>query len=83
MNSECIDFNECDGAGVCNSVIEICVNNPGSYICECSNGYEFTSDACQNINECKDREICNQNSHCVDNTGSYTCNCDSGFRSGS
>ena len=46
------DVDECKGGlGPCGSaeVAKSCTNNPGSYTCDCQNGYESVSGTCRGI----------------------------------
>uniref|UniRef100_A0A0X3NUK1 EGF-like domain-containing protein n=1 Tax=Schistocephalus solidus TaxID=70667 RepID=A0A0X3NUK1_SCHSO len=46
-NSECIDINECSAEStVCRGEHEKCVNTPGSYRCDCEDGYTLNSGKC-------------------------------------
>ncbi|CAD5221920.1 unnamed protein product [Bursaphelenchus okinawaensis] len=49
-NEGCVDVDECsdNGEQLCDKLNEICVNTPGSYNCECKDGYkrDFDSDEC-------------------------------------
>ncbi|MEQ2157826.1 hypothetical protein GOODEAATRI_005790 [Goodea atripinnis] len=58
-----------------------CINIPGSYRCECSQGFTLSpGGACLDRNECQ--EIPNVCSHgqCIDTQGSYRCLCHNGFK---
>ena len=55
-----------------------CVNTPGSFQCNCSNG--FTGPRCEiNINECQSSPCQNEGS-CLDKIGQFTCLCMDGKR---
>ncbi|XP_015604569.1 nidogen-2 isoform X3 [Cephus cinctus] len=55
----CEDIDECDtGRHFC-SRDSICLNNEGSYICVCKEGYSFDGLACQKLPSCEDGE-CNE-----------------------
>ena len=46
------DVDECKGGlGPCGSaeVAKSCTNNPGSYTCDCQDGYEFVDETCRGI----------------------------------
>ena len=46
------DVDECkSGLGLCGSaeVAKTCTNSPGSYTCDCQNGYELVSGTCRGI----------------------------------
>ncbi|XP_078702029.1 uncharacterized protein LOC144927998 [Branchiostoma floridae x Branchiostoma belcheri] len=70
-----VDINECD-AGMCS---EGCVNSPGSYTCNCAEGY--SGQYCNDINECEEEpHPCGENTECENTRGSYRCNCVDGFK---
>uniref|UniRef100_A0A669PNV7 Matrilin 2 n=1 Tax=Phasianus colchicus TaxID=9054 RepID=A0A669PNV7_PHACC len=57
---------------------QICVNTPGSYVCQCYEGYELDADG----KSCVD--VCNSVDHgcehvCVNTDNSYICQCYEGF----
>jgi len=46
------DVDECKGGlGPCGSaeVAKTCTNSPGSYTCDCQDGYEFVNETCRGI----------------------------------
>ncbi|XP_062012582.1 uncharacterized protein LOC133729124 [Rosa rugosa] len=60
-----------------------CVNpiNLSGYFCQCLPGYEgnpYLPDGCQDINECKNSNICSEGA-CVNFPGTYACVCPKGF----
>ncbi|XP_008409358.1 fibulin-1 isoform X2 [Poecilia reticulata] len=79
--TRCVDIDECKGAEqVCSG--HACINQLGSYRCECETGYNFNSinRLCEDINECRHYpgRLCG---HKCDNTpGSYKCSCTTGFQ---
>ncbi|XP_072242358.1 fibulin-1 isoform X2 [Leuresthes tenuis] len=79
--TRCIDIDECKGPEeVCAG--HGCINQLGSYRCECQSGYNFNSITrlCEDINECRHYpgRLC---AHKCENTpGSYKCSCTTGFK---
>ena len=55
-----------------------CVNLPGSYRCECDNGYRLQGDACLDEDECLSSPC---QGRCINLPGTYRCECDKGFQS--
>ncbi|XP_064870499.1 adhesion G protein-coupled receptor E1-like isoform X2 [Oncorhynchus nerka] len=84
----CGDLNECQKTPqVCGSNAT-CLNNVGSYNCQCQPGFRSTTTVnstaltgeCKDMDECKDQTAdCPYNSSCVNTPGSYTCICQSGY----
>ena len=79
----CFDIDECaTGIFDCHQNSS-CVNTPGSYLCECNNGFEpETADGittCLDINECIDYGACRYEAATCENTiGSFICGCTDG-----
>ncbi|XP_050929160.1 fibulin-1 isoform X2 [Lates calcarifer] len=79
--TRCVDIDECKGPEkVCAG--HGCINQVGSYRCECESGYIFNSISrlCEDINECRHYpgRLC---AHKCENTlGSYKCSCTTGFK---
>lgn len=69
----CADIDECQ-TRVCED--HFCVNTPGSYICECKNGYEMVDGKCRDVDECTESR-CEQS--CLNSLGSFSCHCNAGF----
>ena len=59
-----------------------CVDTPGTYICECDEGFEIVGESCNNVNECNQHGTCEAGQKCIDTVGSYTCLCNDGFSEG-
>ncbi|XP_012935927.1 uncharacterized protein LOC101854936, partial [Aplysia californica] len=79
-----VDINECgtpdDQCAAANRTQWICVNDPGSFHCECESGFIDASNVCNDLNECErgSSNQCQQN--CNNTEGSYTCYCDPGYK---
>ena len=57
-----------------------CINNDGSYECECNVGFSGDGLTCDDINECLDGTAqCQANSACQNTVGSYECGCLDGY----
>ncbi|XP_022608412.1 adhesion G protein-coupled receptor E1-like [Seriola dumerili] len=60
-----------------------CLNNQGSYVCNCHDGY-VVADAtlvCQDVDECvENATICGPNANCTNSLGSYVCTCFPGYQ---
>ena len=68
------------------SLFQYCVNNDGSYDCECRDGFDWNVEKtdCIDIDECNPKlvanhDLCDSNSLCVNTIGSYKCSCNLGF----
>ncbi|XP_063990855.1 fibrillin-2-like [Diachasmimorpha longicaudata] len=71
----CVDINECEEIqDVCTSNEE-CVNNVGSYVCNCRTGFrrDNLTQACVDINECQLPNDCLSTQRCDNTLGSYNC----------
>ncbi|XP_044021842.1 latent-transforming growth factor beta-binding protein 2-like isoform X2 [Siniperca chuatsi] len=82
LQTNCIDVNECD-EDPCEGKAH-CINNYGSYTCQCHSGYSqvITQNRkfCQDVDECRDPSSC-PNGVCVNTLGSFQCqSCGPGFR---
>lgn len=78
----CIDVDECDTSvgpvGRC-GVNALCSNLPGSFTCQCPEG--FTGDAlkqCVDIDECEVEGACGTGAECINREGSFACECPEG-----
>ncbi|GIY28245.1 hypothetical protein CEXT_23381 [Caerostris extrusa] len=63
-----------------------CINLPGSFGCQCKEGYEPKSTSnskiygCKDINECKFNGACfSPDTKCVNTEGSFDCVCKEGY----
>ena len=76
--STCVDVDECaeGNESVCGE-LGVCVNRPGTFLCECPAGYTGDGVGCADVNECL---LNNGHGPCQDrcrNTqGSYSCSCE-------
>ncbi|XP_034432488.1 complement component C1q receptor-like [Hippoglossus hippoglossus] len=69
----CFDIDECQSQA-CED--HLCVNTPGSYTCECKDGYEMVDGECIDVDECA-HSRCEHG--CLNNIGSFSCYCNQGF----
>ncbi|XP_031569003.1 uncharacterized protein LOC116303577 [Actinia tenebrosa] len=76
--AKCLDLDECEGGN--DDCSQICVNTPGSFVCDCNHGYRLSIDqkTCNDIDECYPSSDCMQK--CTNTDGGYTCECDAGFK---
>ncbi|GFO24162.1 fibrillin-1 [Plakobranchus ocellatus] len=73
------DVDECSYEDSPCPLFSTCVNNPGSYRCRCSTGFQLSANAvCVDIDECQTSFPCDQN--CNNTIGSYICSCEEGFQ---
>ncbi|XP_062866442.1 adhesion G protein-coupled receptor E5 isoform X2 [Trichomycterus rosablanca] len=86
QGGECIDEDECNPVNLCGNNSR-CFNTPGSYYCQCREGYtaktiNFTAitGQCKDVNECFEKNPCPENSRCLNTAGSYWCECSTGFQ---
>jgi len=57
-----------------------CINNPGSYSCECDFGFERNLGGnCVDINECVENDVCHKFAECKNEIGGFKCECRSGY----
>ena len=68
--------------GQCNHALATCsvsTEAPG-YVCNCPLGYQWSNDACEDVNEClTDTTTCTGAYMCVNLIGSMTCGCAVGY----
>ncbi|CAL1601799.1 unnamed protein product [Knipowitschia caucasica] len=83
FDGHCEDINECrEQSNACGPAAN-CLNVIGSYSCPCISGYFNMSGQCEDIDECKDaelsqEEICGEGT-CKNVDGSYWCKCPKGY----
>ncbi|XP_054530117.1 fibrillin-3 isoform X19 [Pan troglodytes] len=77
-----LDIDECgEIPAICAN--GICINQIGSFRCECPAGFNYNSIllACEDVDECGSRESpCQQNADCINIPGSYHCKCTRGYK---
>lgn len=77
----CVDINECaTGANDCDPRTTVCIDLPGSYRCECKNGFLMAPNGrtCLDIDECQNPALndCDlKTMRCHNLEGSYRCVC--------
>lgn len=75
---ECLQQNDCDFNAQC-------INNNGSYSCECNYGYKNVPESipgtkCTDIDECDTpAESCPLKMDCTNEIGGYFCTCNTGY----
>ena len=77
----CQDIDECNLSSSCD-VREYCINNIGSFGCECLSGYfRGILGSCEDDNECiAQSDLCDRlSTDCMNTIGSYYCECNSGY----
>ena len=75
----CYDINECIEETDDCSENAICINNQGSYECQCNSGYEGDGKTCDDVDECESTDSCSVNADCINSLGSYSCSCKTGY----
>ena len=77
-NATVADYDECTNPSVniCYRN-QSCINLPGTYSCQCKQGY--TGPNCIDINECAINQSCGINTICSNTNGSYNCTCMVGY----
>ncbi|XP_078487584.1 uncharacterized protein LOC113474395 [Ciona intestinalis] len=82
--TNCIDLNECDVSNyTCGGNLNTCTNTNGSYVCNCSAGYQYnaTTNNCTDLDECFgiNTKCGIGTARCENTAGSYFCTCRNGF----
>ncbi|OXB73015.1 UNVERIFIED_CONTAM: hypothetical protein H355_016444 [Colinus virginianus] len=71
------DHDECEQPSTCPG--QLCVNTPGSYRCECKEGFVMgLRGQCEDVDECLLEGIC-AHGQCVNLDGSFRCSCYRGY----
>ncbi|XP_058240778.1 EGF-containing fibulin-like extracellular matrix protein 1 isoform X3 [Hemibagrus wyckioides] len=74
----CRDIDECNtGRHTCGPD-QICYNTRGSFLCQCTPGYQKNGDQCVDRDECLMSHYCMH--RCVNVPGSYYCECNPGYQ---
>ena len=57
-----------------------CINNVGSFQCQCKPGYDGDGKNCEDVNECDlGQASCAQDATCINTVGTFVCQCKAGF----
>ncbi|XP_058240776.1 EGF-containing fibulin-like extracellular matrix protein 1 isoform X2 [Hemibagrus wyckioides] len=73
----CRDIDECNtGRHTCGPD-QICYNTRGSFLCQCTPGYQKNGDQCVDVNECQANQPCDH--QCYNLMGSFICHCNQGY----
>ncbi|XP_022789594.1 tenascin-like [Stylophora pistillata] len=79
VDGKCEKMTECSKKGLLCTNDTICgPKSDGSFDCLCKKGFEMKTahginNTCQDIDECKHKDICAMNSTCANSMGSYKC----------
>ena len=71
---ECEDDDEClDGTDWCDAEISVCINELGTFSCNCNSGYDSVdAKRCRDIDECLDEPCSGENQQCTNTPGLKT-----------
>ncbi|ELU04015.1 hypothetical protein CAPTEDRAFT_156040 [Capitella teleta] len=86
VGNRCQDIDECAlGTHDCSARLMTCLNRPGTYLCQCPEGYVMNHQqkTCDDIDECAryGGQVCSLNAECINTEGSFRCRCKDGFES--
>ena len=75
--TKCNDIDECEGHSICDEFhYTVCTNSPGSFSCECQEGFVGSFQDCADIDECSTTShTCHPHAHCGNYPGFYDCVC--------
>ena len=78
INRDCYDIDECATETHNCLANYTCINNAGSFTCDCGEGYTSLEDeSCVDINECElEENNCKDYGTCTNTIGSYICDGD-------
>ncbi|XP_041418738.1 nidogen-1 isoform X4 [Xenopus laevis] len=77
----CYEIDECqEQQDICGDNA-ICNNQPGTFRCECNDGYQFLEDGrtCAYVDECETSQ-CHPDAVCYNIPGSFSCHCKPGYQ---
>ncbi|KAJ8307100.1 hypothetical protein KUTeg_015184 [Tegillarca granosa] len=76
-----VNIDECSTKQDTCTIFETCVDTPGSYSCQCHNGYTRSANGyCDDIDECMSGgNNCNVDATCINTRGSFVCVCNNGL----
>lgn len=81
----CSDIDECSqyrfysGRSRCGENA-VCVNTPGSYTCECDEGFTGDGNTCSLMDHCTENlDRCDINARCISSATSFQCICNDGY----
>ena len=76
----CVDTDECSSNQHNCDQRATCMNEVGTYRCNCHTGYAKTGVLCTDLDECETGDhSCHKKATCTNTLGSYNCSCNEGF----